>query len=87
MKKLLWTALLAAALLTIAPAKAAAHEYDRDDSDYPLRYVAYLVHPLGVAVEYGLLRPIHMLVSSSPAAAKIFGHEAFEDETHDYMEF
>ena len=28
-----------------------AHEYDRDDSDHPLRLIAYAVHPVGIAVE------------------------------------
>ena len=41
MKKLLVIAMLAGAL-TLAPGSASAHEYDRDDTDYPLRIVAYV---------------------------------------------
>ena len=55
-----------------------AHDYDRDDSDYPLRYVAYLVHPVGIAVEYAVLRPIHWLVSR-PNLNIVFGHETDKD--------
>ena len=53
---------------------ASAHSYDRDDSDYPLRVVAYVVHPVGIAMEYGVLRPIHWVVSQ-PNWSIIFGHE------------
>jgi hypothetical protein len=83
MKRLLTLALMGAALLAL-PSLASAHEYDRDDSDYPLRVVAYAVHPIGIAVEYALLRPIHWLVSQ-PDACIWFGHEPTENETHDYF--
>ncbi len=72
MKKTLFAALLAAALMFSAR-PASAHDYDRDDSDYPLRYIAYVVHPIGVAVEYAILRPIHWIVSRD-AVNEIFGH-------------
>ena len=73
MKKTLLAALFALALLGL-PATSQAHVYDRDDSDYPLRYVAYAVHPIGIAVEYALLRPIHWVVSR-PNLDIIFGHD------------
>ena len=53
---------------------ASAHPYDRDDSDYPLRYMAYPLHALGMAIEYGFLRPIHWFVSHETPGI-IFGHE------------
>ena len=74
MKKALYAVLLALALLAV-PTRAAAHQYDRDDSDYPLRYVAYVVHPIGIAIEYALLRPIHYLVSQ-PNASIWFGRNS-----------
>ena len=58
----------------LTPAIGSAHRYDRDMSDYPLRYVAYVVHPIGVAVEYAVLRPIHWIVSK-PNFSNWFGHE------------
>lgn len=72
MKKTLLAAAFAISLLAL-PAVSHAHVYDRDDSDYPLRYIAYALHPIGVAAEYGVLRPIHWVVSQ-PVLSCIFGH-------------
>jgi len=64
--------LLVAMVLGVA-APVGAHDYDRGNSDYPLRVVAYLFYPLGIGLEYGIMRPIHQLVSQ-PHARIIFGH-------------
>lgn len=85
MKTKLWAVLFALALLTI-PAGGWAHEYDRDDSDHPLRYVAYVLHPVGIAAEYAVLRPIHWLVSR-PNMDIIFGHEPTEKPNYDYFKW
>jgi hypothetical protein len=86
MKKLLIAGAFGLALMAGANT-AEAHVYDRDDSDHPLRIVAYALHPFGMAVEYGILRPIHWLVSQ-PTADKIFGHEPDrEKEAGTYFEF
>ena len=66
---------VAFALMVLAlPSVSQAHVYDRDDSDHPLRYLAYAVHPIGIALEYAVLRPIHWVVSQ-PNLDIIFGHE------------
>jgi hypothetical protein len=78
MKKSFFALLVAAALLAM-PTPAAAHRYDRDDSDHPLRYVGYVLHPFGIAIEYAILRPIHMLVSG-PTTSKVFGHDPSKDD-------
>ena len=80
MKKKVYALMLALALLAL-PALSQAHSYDRDDSDYPLRYVAYALNPIGIAVEYGVLRPIHWIVSR-PVADVIFGHEPREGDEY-----
>lgn len=67
-------AALVAMALTLVAMPAAAHDYDRDDSDYPLRYIAYALHPVGIALEYGVTRPIHWLVSQ-PHLRIVFGHD------------
>ncbi len=72
MKNWFFAALVAVALAAL-PGTAQAHVYDRDDSDHPLRVVSYVVHPVGMAVEYAVLRPIHWLVSR-PTVAPVFGH-------------
>ena len=74
MKRFVSSMLLVAAMALLAPATASAHEYDRGDSDHPLRYVGYALHPVGMAFEYALLRPVHWLVSQ-PTAAEVMGHE------------
>ena len=85
MKKLSALLLLAAALM-MTPAIASAHEYDRDDSDHALRYVAYAVYPVGILAEYVILRPIHWLVSQDHANV-VFGHDRMEKEDYDYFEW
>jgi peptidoglycan-associated lipoprotein len=77
MKRFALTACLAGLLFSV-PFEAAAHEYDRDDSDYPLRYVGYVLHAPALLVEYVIFRPVHKLVST-PTGSKIFGHEVTED--------
>ncbi len=83
-KKLAVIALFGAACLA-SPNVADAHEYDRGDSDHPLRYVAYLLHPVGIAAEYAILRPIHSFVSSTRNTRIWFGHNVVDGETDDYM--
>ena len=60
--------------LMVTAAPTWAHDYDRDDSDCWLRYAAYAVHPVGIALEYGVTRPIHWVVSR-PVLCVIFGHD------------
>ena len=71
--KRLFLALLMGGAFMLSSGTASAHVYDRDDSDHPLRYVAYALHPVGMAVEYAVLRPIHWVVSR-PRLSPIFGH-------------
>jgi len=59
--------------LSLAP-RASADTYSSCNSDHPLRYLAYALNPVGVAVEYIVLRPFHTLISRDPGPA-IFGHE------------
>jgi hypothetical protein len=48
-------------------------EYD-DSQSHPLRVAAYLLNPVGVALEYAIFRPFHALVSANETTEKIFGH-------------
>lgn len=85
-KNLILPCLFAAMLLAFAPGVSSAHEYDRDDSDHPLRLVGYVLHPFGIAAEYLLLRPVHWVVSQKNLDI-VFGHEVNEPEGHDYFEW
>lgn len=47
--------------------------YD-DSQAHPLRIAAYVVHPVGYALEWLVTRPIHALVSQ-PELKNVFGHK------------
>ena len=74
MKKNMVLAVLCLMLLAVFAGTAQAHEYDRNDSDHPMRYAAYLLHPFGVAIEWTITRPFHWLVMQ-PGFSYVFGHE------------
>ena len=60
------------ALLAATP--ALADEYDDSMAGHPLRIVAYVLHPVGVAIDYLIMRPAHWLVSQEPMKT-VFGHD------------
>jgi len=65
-------AVLALGLLAVAR-PAAADEYDPNYAGHPLRVLAYVVHPLGVLLDYAIFRPAHWVGSHEPLKT-IFGH-------------
>ena len=69
---LVFVSLLAAAL------PAHADEYDARRAGHPLRLVAYVVHPIGVALDWLLFRPAHWVVSQ-PGLDHVFGHDVDEE--------
>jgi hypothetical protein len=69
-------AAIAAVLLLASAGPAAADRYDSDRAGHPLRILAYLAHPLGVAVDYIVLRPVHWIGTHEPFAT-IFGHDDY----------
>lgn len=58
------------AFLTAPVAAQAAPEYD-DSQSHPLRVAAYLLHPVGLAAEWLVFRPLYFVFSS---AGPVFGH-------------
>jgi hypothetical protein len=66
-----------AAGLGLVALPAAADEYDARRAGHPLRVVAYVLHPFGVALDYLLFRPAHW-VGSLPVIRTVFGHEVDE---------
>ena len=65
-------AVLALGLLALA-SPAAADEYDPKYAGHPLRILAYIVHPFGVALDYMIFRPAHWVGMHEPFKT-IFGH-------------
>jgi hypothetical protein len=59
-------ALVGVALLGSSALPALGEEYDSSDAGNPLRIVAYVVHPVGVALDYLFLRPMYWVGSHEP---------------------
>jgi hypothetical protein len=55
-----------------------ADEYDARRAGHPLRLAAYLLHPVGVALDWMLFRPAHWVVSQ-PGFDHVFGHDVDEE--------
>jgi len=85
MKRKLGVALAAAAVIVCA-IPAFAHRYDRQNDGHPLQIVGWVVHPVGVALEYAIVRPMHRLVSSDDADIW-FGHQAKPSDDGTYYEW
>jgi hypothetical protein len=67
-------AALAALALLVLASPAAADRYDPERAGHPLRMVAYALHPIGVALDYLIMRPAHWVGSHEPFAT-LFGHQ------------
>jgi hypothetical protein len=63
--------LLASLLLVASP--AVSDEYEPRSAGHPLRIAAYVLHPVGVALDYLIFRPAHWIGSKGPLKT-IFGH-------------
>lgn len=59
----------------------AVDEYD-DSQSHPFRVIAYLVHPVGYALEWVVFRPLHCLVAQ-PSLVKVFGHTSHDEYAFD----
>jgi hypothetical protein len=70
-----WKSVITAGIVMLfltGPARAYYDEYD-DSQAHPLRIAAYILHPVGFALEWLVTRPIHALVSQ-PELEPVFGH-------------
>jgi hypothetical protein len=73
----LLSSLALAAILIGAPVTARAHDAYDDSESNPLRLVAYGLHPVGFALEWLFMRPLHFVVSN-PGLDRVFGHVPHE---------
>ena len=76
MRRLVLSLTLVVGLVVASDARA--HDAYDDSQAHPLRLIAYLLHPAGFALEWGITRPFHMLVST-PGVDKVFGHTPHQD--------
>ena len=84
MKRLVLSLTLVAGLVVASDARA--HDAYDDTQSHPLRLLAYLLHPAGFALEWGIMRPIHTLVST-PGVDKVFGHTPHTDPYGGYSAY
>jgi hypothetical protein len=63
-KRVAAMALLAVIVLGAAP--ATADEYDPDEAGHPMRIAGYLLHPVGVTLDFLILRPAFWVGSHEP---------------------
>jgi hypothetical protein len=84
--KHLLMALVMAVGLVMVPATGRAHDAYDDTQSHPLRLIAYAVHPVGYAIEWLAMRPIHFLVSQ-PQTERVFGHTPHETPFGDYESY
>lgn len=76
-KRILFLVICMSVLVLLFSSNVYAHDYNKENSDHPGRYLSYLCHPFGVAAEYAIVRPFHYLVSLS-GVNKIAGHESYK---------
>ena len=65
---------IAIVLFAVAAPVAQADEYESDRAGHPFRILAYLVHPIGVALDYLIARPAHWVGHQEPFKT-LFGHD------------
>jgi hypothetical protein len=63
---------LCAAFLAATP--VSADRYNSAKAAHPIRIAAYILHPIGYAIETLVARPAHWLASKRPLK-NIFGHK------------
>jgi hypothetical protein len=81
--KHLLVALVVAVGVMAVPATGRAHDAYDDSQSHPLRLLAYAVNPIGYAIEWTVMRPIHFVVSQH-SVEKVFGHTPHETAFGDY---
>jgi len=84
--KHLLMAVVVAAGLVMVPATGRAHDAYDDTQSHPLRLIAYAVNPIGVGIEWLVMRPIHFLVST-PQVEPVFGHVPHESPWGSYQPY
>jgi hypothetical protein len=68
------TSMMIPLAIALLATPAAADRYNDEEAGHPIRIVAYILHPVGVMLDYLILRPGHWLVSREPMKT-LFGHE------------
>jgi len=67
-------AVIMALVLALTAPTAQADEYEADRAGHPVRILAYVLHPFGVALDYLVFRPAHWVGHQEPFKT-LFGHD------------
>ena len=78
MKRILAILLFMAMTGSWVGSSALADEYE-DGQANPFRMLAYLVNPIGVALEWTIARPLHALADANNFTRYVFGHKLHSD--------
>lgn len=70
--------LLVTVIIIALSSIAVADDYDPKRTAHPLRLIAYIVHPVGIAFDYLIFRPAHWVAHHKPLDV-VFGHATYED--------
>ena len=73
-RRLVLGAALAIALAAAAPAATRADTPDPERAAHPVRVAAYVLHPIGVLLDYLIVRPAHWVAEREPFRT-LFGHD------------
>jgi hypothetical protein len=68
------TALGCALAFALVAAPASAHDHRPDRAGHPLKILATVLHPIGVAIDWAIMRPAHWLAEREPVKT-LTGHE------------
>ena len=76
-----WKGMAVGLLLLLFIAGPAGAYYDDygDSESHPLRLAAYALHPAGRAIEWLIIRPLHVIISQ-PQLEHLFGHRPHESD-------
>lgn len=79
MKRILVVAAIVGFALILTGETARADPYDPNSAGHPLRILAYVAHPVGVTLDYILLRPAHWIVNQK-GLSTFFGHKTLGEK-------
>lgn len=68
------TALGCALALALVATSAHADDHRPERAGHPLKVLATLLHPVGVAIDWAIMRPAHWLAEREPVKT-LTGHE------------
>lgn len=78
---LVLTLAMTAAVVTASPYndKQNPNEYTNAEDGQPLKFFSYFLAPVGYALEWGVMRPLHYLATKTPLAPALSGDTEYSE--------